>query len=674
MKHILLIISTLLITFNAIAQEPILGLIAKVEKDKVVLRWMPLDYKTWRNGNEKGYKLYRRTLYKNGIKNDTARFEIITPKVVKPLPQSSWEQFSRNNKFAKVAGKSLYEEKPTTDTISHDLNFAIAMQMSCMTQGIAKAMGLMYEDKNLVQGERYQYALMIDEKFTAFVEVNPTMITRLIPPDNLFGNFADSTFFMRWRVTDALMQTAFIVERSDDGGVNFKSIDINPTLISQEPDSLGQVFGTKSDKLPQFYQYYYYRVRAVTPFGELSEPSNILQVYGFRDRLPMPRLKSTILKKEVVLNWTFPDSLSRDIRGFEILRSKKLGEKYERLNAKILNRNIRTFVDSIPMNESYYRVAVINWVGKEQSSYPEFVQMDDTTPPQKPIFTYYKASQKGVVTLNWTPNKESDLLGYSVFMSNSKKTEFSLLTRNITKDTVFKDTLSLELLNKNIYYTLVAYDKRLNASIHSDTIIVKRPDILPPASPNFTNYTLTDSTIYLTWENSPSEDVIRTLLLRKADTDTSFTILGRFSVQDSINYFLDTKALQKHKYEYRLVVFDDSGLSNKEVCKINLSLFDEGFKPKIKDVTIMTDIKRREISFNWKYDHPDLEQFIIYRKKGKDGYLSTFKYLPKNFHSFVEKDVVYDLPYSYSIMATFKDGSESKLTDPINAIIPKPKE
>lgn len=673
MKNIFSIICTLFITFKSFAQEPILGMITKVEKDKVVLRWMPLDYKTWREGSQKGYQLYRRTLYKNGVKNDTARFVMITQKAIIPLPASAWTSFARNNNYAKVAGKSLYEEKTTTDSVSHDLTFAIAMQMSCMTQGIAKAMGMMYEDKNIIKGERYQYALMFGGTFTAFVEANPEVITRLIPPDKLFGDFADSTFFMRWRVTDALLQTAFIVERSDDGGINFKSIDPNPTLISQEPDSLGQVFGTKSEKLPKFYQYYYYRVRAVTPFGELSEPSKILQVYGFRDRLPMPKIKSTIVKKGVILSWTFPDTFSRDIRGFEVLRSKKLGEKYERLAPKILNRNIRTFVDSLPLNEGYYRIAVINWVGKEQSSYPEFVQTDDVTPPSKPIFTYYKSSKKGIVTLRWKPNTESDLLGYSVFMSNSKKMEFSLLSRSIAKDTVFTDTLSLALLNKNIYYTLVVYDKRLNASVHSDTIIVKRPDIIPPASPNFTNYVLSDSTIGLTWENSPSEDVIRTLLVRRAQQDTAFTILGKFSVADSVKNFLDTTALQKMNYEYRLFAFDDAGLSNKEACKISLSLFDQGFKPKIKGIKLASDPDRKTITFSWKYEHPDLEQFIIYRKKGKEGYLSEFKYLPKNFKSYVEKDVAYDSPYSFAIMATFKDGSETKLTQPVVMIIAEPK-
>jgi len=221
---------------------------------------------------------------------------------------------------------------------------------------------------------------------------------------------------------------------------------------------------------------------------------------------------------------------------------------------------------------------------------------------------------------------------------------------------------------------VVAYDKRLNPSVQSDTVLIKRPDIIPPAAPNFTNYVITDSTIRLNWENSPSEDVVRTVLLRKSPEDSVSTTLGKFMAVDEIKTFLDTTALPKRTYEYRLVAYDEGELTNKEACKITLALFDEGFKPKIKDIQVRSDTLAKTFTLQWKYDHPDLEQFIIYRKKGIDGYLSVFKYLPKNFKSYIEKDVPYNSPYAYAIMAIFKDGSETKLSTPIEMMMPKPKQ
>ena len=122
---------------------------------------------------------------------------------------------------------------------------------------------------------------------------------------------------------------------------------------------------------------------------------------------------------------------------------------------------------------------MVNWVGKEISSYPEFVQLDDSIPPTKPTWNGKRVSSKGIVTLQWHANHESDFLGYRVFKGDNKKTEFSLISKKILSDSIFRDTLSLKLLNKKVFYVLVAYDKRLNASVHSDTILVKRPDIFP---------------------------------------------------------------------------------------------------------------------------------------------------------------------------------------------------
>jgi hypothetical protein len=39
------------------AQSKDIGMIAKVEKGKIILRWMPLNYKAWKEGNAEGYTL-----------------------------------------------------------------------------------------------------------------------------------------------------------------------------------------------------------------------------------------------------------------------------------------------------------------------------------------------------------------------------------------------------------------------------------------------------------------------------------------------------------------------------------------------------------------------------------------------------------------------------------------
>ncbi len=643
------------------AQSKDIGMIAKVEKGKIILRWMPLNYKAWKEGNAEGYTLLRRTIAKAGKPQNDAPFLVLTPQKRKPLAQPFWENMGKTNKFAHVAGKLLYEPVLSHDTTAQNLNFALCMQMSCMSTSIANGLGMLFEDKLVASDEEYQYALVLSGKKLVFLEVNAAKITRLKAPANLYGEYSQGEFFMRWQMTDALMHTAYILERSDDGGGTFKAPDPNPILISQEPDSLGRVFVSKLDKLPKLYQNYFYRVRAITPFGQLSEPSNVLRVYGYKDKLPLPKLSAHITPKGVLLQWSFPDSLLNDIQGFKILRAKKLGEKYYQLSPKMLSRKARSFVDSLPLNSAYYRVALLDYGGKEVSSYPEMVILDDTLPPAQPRWYKPTVSPKGIVQLRWKPHKESDFYGYSIFRGDAKTHEFSIITRRMIQDTLYHDTLSLNLLNKNVYYTIVAYDKRLNASIHADTILVKRPDIIPPSAPNFTHYVLSDTSIVLHWENSPSADLFQTLLLRKSTKDTSYSMLDCFMANENLKSFTDYSAQPNTEYEYRLVAYDDAGLSNKEPCKIQLSLLDLGLGASIKDLTIAGDSLTRKIVLSWKYQHPAIDKFLIYRKKG-NGYLSEYKYVPASVRNFEETQVLLDVPYSYAIMALYKDGRTSKLS------------
>jgi len=91
------------------------------------------------------------------------------------------------------------------------------------------------------------------------------------------------------------------------------------------------------------------------------------------------------------------------------------------------------------------------------------------------------------------------------------------------------------------------------------------PDIIPPASPNFTDFMLSDSTILLSWVNSPSEDLDTTFLYRSIKTDSSHSrqLLYSFAAKDSINTFTDTSALEKVLYQYQLVAKDDAALLSK---------------------------------------------------------------------------------------------------------------
>ena len=644
-----------------------LGLIARIDSNKVVLRWMPLSFEAWQLGAKKGYDLYRRTLTRKGkrVKGDTL---LLTPLPLLPLSEKAWESYGKQHEFASVAGRLLYKQGDSSPE-SQDFTLALAMLMTNMEKGISQGMAMLFEDKTANKEETYQYQVRIHETtYSTAIQVNPQKQTHIAAPKNLTASYADSSVFIRWEVADSLMHTAYVLERSDDGGIHFKAVSKSPILINQAPDSLGRVFVSKTDKLPRLYTYYYYRVRAITPFGELSKPSAVAQVYGHQERLPRPILKQQLLgKKAVQLQWLFPDSLAKHVLGFQLLRAESQGGTYEPLTRDLLPRNTRSFTDTLAHIQNYYKVAVLDWAGKATYSIEEFVQFEDTLAPLKPKIMVAQVDKKGIVTLRWKANSEKDLAGYTVFMGDNKKTEFSQLTKSLAKDTVFRDTLALNMLNKKIYYVVQAYDKHLNASVVSDTVLIKRPDYIAPASPNFTKVIATDSSIALSWANSASDDVISTFLLRKEINASHSCVLGAFPPSSHTQYFNDTTTLEQQEYEYSLLALDEGGLLSVPVVVRKQRMTSWVRKP-IAPLVFTYDKAKKSIQIHWTAPKQPVKKYLLYRKLAGEN-MSIYQYFDGKYGSYTERNVQANTPYQYQLMAVYEDETESKLSPIYEAIL-----
>jgi uncharacterized protein len=665
-KPILLLI-ILLFSVNCFSQERKLAIVSKVEQGKIMLRWMPLDFETWQLGNTNGYQLYRNTISKNGEKV-IGKPILLNQTPLKLKDSKYWDNIEKYNDWNKVVKKILFG--PISESKEgKDLSFAIAMLLSNRSIAISGGMGQIFDDKSIVKGESYSYEVKITgTEIASSVISDSEKITKLISPKNIYGEFSDSTAFIRWEVADSIMHSAFVVERSDDGGKNYKSIQDEAILANGDTDSTGKYVGAKFQKIPKFYQYYYYRVKAITPFGILSEPSNVVQIYGYNDKIPLPVVKHLDLNGIAKLIWSFPEALKNDIKGFEIFRAEKLGEKYTKINSKRIRREGRMYLDSIPLNEGYYQVGVVNWVGKVIKSYPEFVQIKDIIAPTKPVFKSHKVNEKGVVTLKWKKHSEKYLQGYSIYRGDNKKNEFSLISKSMNKDSVFTDTLALNVLNNKVYYTIIAYDFRLNASIHSDTVLVKRPDVIPPTSPNFSNFVVSDSSIHLTWVNSTSDDLLKTILYRRPIQDTLAIILKTFYPKDSISTYKDKKAIEKQEYEYSLVAIDENNLKS-EPAKIKLQKLFTGIRPPIEPLTLKSDTTAKTILIKWPIPKMKVKKYILYRQQGQAEKMAIYQYFDGKFGQYLDKKISKDIIYKYRISAIFEDDSETKLSGVYEAVL-----
>ena len=629
-----------------------LSMTALVQKGQITLRWFPLTHTDWSDGRKMGYKLYRTPL-----NTDNAASVDLAKGLIKPMDAKQMETFFEGNNAGLLAARISQKEADPTDIASNDLYMAMAMQASAYSPLIAQTMGLIFTDTTALKASLYQYTLELPGVEKISVVVNTSDYTRLVAPDSLMPQYTNKTLTLKWRMTDSLSQMGYVVERSDDQAKTFKELNTAPVFVEDLPDQNGHYFALYVDTLQQWYKQYYYRVRAITPFGIRSEPSQLVGIYSYRDLVPSPEVKGTSVQAGNLLTWTYPDSLLTDIQGYKILRSDGIGNPYEVLTDTLLPINTKHWLDATPLNNSYYRVAAIDWGSDPHAGYPVFVQVDDSIPPLQPSFKSVLMLEGSQVLLQWTNNTETDFQGYSVFKANNLSDEFALVSKTMSKDSFLLDTLHTGMTSPYLYYYVIAYDNRLNASISHDTIKVARPDIIPPTSPLIRQYSITDSTVVFDLVPSSSEDVSYHVLYRTATASNQTDTLGYFKNRPLT--YTDTSALPRTLYRYEYVAIDQAGLRNTDTVSVELELFDQGSLPPIRSMAL--SLEEKQLKLTWSYPKP-VKQYIIYRANGPDEPLTEFKYLEGTCKEYIEAKLQTNTLYSYAIMAVFADGSNTRLS------------
>jgi uncharacterized protein len=665
MKNIFISSIVLLCSFAAFGQQASedLGLIANVEHSSITLRWMPLNAATFQKGNQLGYQLYRQTIVAKTKEPIGARKRL---GFFKPIAPADFESLGKTNRYAEVARKIINQEA-STDAEANDFNFALAMLMSSTSEPLTIAMGFLMTDKEVKPNESYIYTIeLADASIKASTTVNSSVYSTLLSPLDLDAYFSDSVVTVRWQPGDSLLNVAYKVERSDDAGKTWKSLDENPLLITAEPDSLGRTYGSKEDKIPTFYKDYYYRVFAYTPFGKLSIPSKRVKIQGYRQRFPRLEPRYEVKAKGLDYTWLLADSLQAESKGFKVYTSRFVDSAYTLLAT--LPPSARLFHDANAANDTYLKVSLIDWVGKEQFSEPQLISYLDSIPPANAPILVKRVNEKGLVTLAWKANTERDFQGYSVYRADNPKAEFSLMSRTLGRDTVFTDTLALNLLNKKLYYVVRSFDSRMNGSLPSDTIIIKRPDIIPPASAAFTAFDVADTGVALSWANSPSDDVALTLLLRKPITDSAYCVLEVFAAKDSVVAFTDTTGIEKQEYHYQLVPIDDSGLAG-DPAQIQLAKLYTGIRSAIEPLQFSYELKTKTIKIKWPAPSRKVKKYILYRKAPEDASMAVYTYFEGKHKNFEDQNLKLNKTYIYRIMAIYEDDSESKLSEEFEAMI-----
>ena len=654
-----------------------LHLIAKSFGDSVVLRWAPDKPGSWTWANLKGYYIERITMNADSTMDWKSKTRL-NPAPIKAWPLDDWEKVvnpDHPNKYAAVAAQMLYGKGYSSYSLIDQANeyenrFSFALLAADISPVTADALGLRYVDKSIKKNEKYIYKVYVSmpsptyEIDTAYLFINTSVIPQM--PKVVFTHKIEHEKFISiaWdRNVYGQYYSAYYLERSSDGKKYHRIMEdpfINPITNDFEGNKDIIVF---TDSLKENYKPNYYRVIGISPFGDLSEPSEPIKAMG-RDKTP-PSAPINIKTEhiggtKVKISWEKP-SKEPDLTGFLIGRSQNAGDGFEPLFTKPLGKKKTSYIDeNVPeYGTNYYIVAAVDTAGNGSSSIVSYALMIDHSPPAPPKNINGKIDSTGVVTLTWPLGKEPDLAGYMVYFANAKDHTFTTLSKKPLLDTVFMDTIKIKTLTEEIFYTIKSVDLNYNYSFSSDTIRIQRPDIIPPTSPVFTKFMAGKEGIRLEWAPSSSRDAVKYLLVRKTGKE-DFVKISEIKADPTAKTmdYLDKEVKPNTIYHYGLYTEDDAKLQSPMSKSLGVKMGDFEEVKKVTNLSIKMDKEKMQALLSWQYSDNGKFRYVLYRSVDGGGFQS-YKSIEGTVNKFVDKSISKGKKYEYLLKVHLQNGKTS---------------
>jgi uncharacterized protein len=688
-KNVLVISVLLSICLSTRGQEKEgLRLIANGKRDSIQLRWAPSTPFLWQTGNRNGYILERLTYMRDGKVLQVGKADVVrlNAEPIKPYSQQRLLELAKTNDRAAIVAEAIYGKKfevsgPTAakpgkgNVLARagevENRFGFSMLLGDVSPDIAKATGLYFVDRNVKAGERYIYRVRFAsdpknykyEQGSVVLEATDEMKLQRI--QNVRAEFSNLLATIEWPVFFATgTYTAYSVERSLDGKT-FKRVTELP-IINATTRKDGE-YASFMDSLQDNTTLYHYRVRGISPFGEMGPPSEVIKGKGkepIQYAIALDTIE-VIENKRIRIGWRTDNQSNSVVKGFQIYRSTTDEGPYMLINKKLLPPASSVFVDEKPDRTNYYRIkAVFEDSSNSVMTFSHLALLEDLTPPAPPIGLKGSIDSLGIAKITWTGNKESDFYGYRVFRANALKEEFVEISRTIGKSNEFKDTLQLNTLTKNVYYKVVAMDKTFNNSDYSEPLGLKKPDTVSPAPPLITLAKREGEKIHLKWIPSPSDDVATyTLYREEAGAKSAPVSLATWPVTDTLKERNDDKNLVLGKsYTYILEVADSAGNTSRGT--FGEIYYETGYRDVIDGIKTKIDRENHKVVLSWTYAAAEVDKYIIYRAKEGQPMI-IYNMVDGKTKEFTDTELLVNNNYVYKLQAVFSGGMRSKMSSEI---------
>ncbi|GHV59154.1 hypothetical protein FACS1894182_12810 [Bacteroidia bacterium] len=642
-------------------------------KDRIHLRWMVNDPYTWSKSLQAEYTIERYTIKKKGVLLPEQEKKILA--TVSAASLNDWELPAQQNNYAAIVAQALYGEDfevsgfdagsitaiiEQSDLLNQRYNFALyAADMNFEAACLA---GWGYEDREVVPGEFYLYRVIPSGLQQSgypvrygFGYTGIDEYRKLPRPIDLIAEFGDRIVQLSWNTSlYRELFTAYQVEKSEDN-VHFEPQGMPYTPLDEKDYTLFV------DSLAENNTPYYFRLRGLSIFGELSEPSDTVSGQGKEVLHTVPTIVRTAMLDSGTarIEWTFDENSESLIRSFDLLRSDLESGPYQTVTGNIApSERSGIYRELKPAN--YFRIAANDLNGKQHSSYPVLLMPVDSIPPAAPQQLTAQIDTSGIVRLQWKANKEPDVLGYKLYRGNRKGEEPIPVTNDPVPGTQYTDTVNLRNLNAYVYYALKAFDTHYNQSDFSETIEVEKPLKVKPSTPVFIDCRTESGAIVLQWIPSTDDEVAFHTLYRREEAAAESKTLHVFQKEDTTTLYRDTEITGNRTYVYTILASSKWKVNSDPSPEFRVVSLPADRVQALKNLQAVVDREKKQIRLSWKPTATgNVKTWKIYRSEN-DNPPASWKEIAGT-----ETAVRDDLPlhtgdkYNYMVIAVMNDGGIS---------------
>lgn len=680
LSAMVLTVCSLLFTATTIAQtKSYIKVLARPQQNKILLRWATTTPLSWKLSNQYGFMIERYTVIRDKKILSQPEKKIINATPLKPQPLDNWETLAKKDNYAAVIAQAIYgkdfelsggDSKGLTKIINQanelEQRFSLSLYAADNSFAAAKLAGWAYEDIDVKKNEKYLYRIISAipknklnvDSASAFVGIADYQ--ELPKPSDIAAVFGDKTIMLSWDYSILKnYYNNYFIEKSIGGKTYNRLSDLPVTnLNDKENKPSNRMYFI--DSLGDNNINYHYRIIGVSPFGELGPASLPVTGKGKQLLAQVPNIRNTNVNEKgvVEMEWVFDEAGNDLIKSFTLNQAKKEQGPYKPVVENI-NPNNRKISFDKPYTTNYFTITAVAKEGQSKTSFPVLVQPIDSFPPAVPTGLKATIDSNGVVVLKWNQNIEADLLGYKIFRANNKQEELATLTSSVHKKCIYRDTVQLKTLNSKVYYAVASLDQRYNQSHNSMVIEVKKPDVVPPSAPLFTDYQIKNDSVILHWINSSDDDIVKHELYRVSKTTTQAELLGTFT--DSTNFYVDVNADPGKQYEYNIVAVDESGLKTGAPNRLHITIPDNINRYKVKALNTYINTNAHYIEIFWRDDLKEVQVYNIYKAvKGKP--ITLWKVLnPNEAKRLTDNNITVGELYQYAVIPVMKSGMKGKI-------------